>query len=316
MEISAILHDLTHAEGLPEAAIRAAGERRSEVVPVFLDAVEHFLAADPAGREEPSPLFFIFHMLGDYREKSAYRPLARLLSIEGADLDLQLGDAITSTSHRVMAAVFDGDPRPLYEVIECEHADQFVRSRMFETLAMLVVRGELDRAMVAKYLLDSFATLRPQRDSFVWQGWQGAIAMLGLSEYSSLVKKAFDRGFIGRWIMGFEHFREALECARASPDAPRFPDGEEFTLFGDTIAELSTWHGFSQESLDEKNRRARASAAMLRMGTQQTVRNPFKGVGRNDPCPCGSGKKFKKCCVNRPRVEPTPPLEASRGVGR
>ena len=21
-----------------------------------------------------------------------------------------------------------------------------------------------------------------------------------------------------------------------------------------------------------------------------------KTVGRNDPCPCGSGKKFKKCC--------------------
>ena len=20
------------------------------------------------------------------------------------------------------------------------------------------------------------------------------------------------------------------------------------------------------------------------------------GAGRNDPCPCGSGKKFKKCC--------------------
>ena len=24
-------------------------------------------------------------------------------------------------------------------------------------------------------------------------------------------------------------------------------------------------------------------------------KNPYKGVGRNDPCPCGSGKKFKKC---------------------
>ena len=22
-----------------------------------------------------------------------------------------------------------------------------------------------------------------------------------------------------------------------------------------------------------------------------------KRVGRNDPCPCGSGKKFKKCCL-------------------
>ena len=23
---------------------------------------------------------------------------------------------------------------------------------------------------------------------------------------------------------------------------------------------------------------------------------PAKKVGRNDPCPCGSGKKYKKCC--------------------
>lgn len=22
-------------------------------------------------------------------------------------------------------------------------------------------------------------------------------------------------------------------------------------------------------------------------------------VGRNDPCPCGSGKKYKKCCMNK-----------------
>nr|WP_283777790.1 SEC-C metal-binding domain-containing protein [Sansalvadorimonas sp. 2012CJ34-2] len=21
-------------------------------------------------------------------------------------------------------------------------------------------------------------------------------------------------------------------------------------------------------------------------------------AGRNDPCPCGSGKKYKKCCLN------------------
>lgn len=27
---------------------------------------------------------------------------------------------------------------------------------------------------------------------------------------------------------------------------------------------------------------------------EQRTRNR---VGRNDPCPCGSGKKFKKCCL-------------------
>jgi len=28
----------------------------------------------------------------------------------------------------------------------------------------------------------------------------------------------------------------------------------------------------------------------------QTVRRSTPKVGRNDPCPCGSGKKYKKCC--------------------
>lgn len=28
----------------------------------------------------------------------------------------------------------------------------------------------------------------------------------------------------------------------------------------------------------------------------QTVRRESPKIGRNDPCPCGSGKKFKKCC--------------------
>ena len=28
----------------------------------------------------------------------------------------------------------------------------------------------------------------------------------------------------------------------------------------------------------------------------RTVRNEGPKVGRNDPCPCGSGKKYKQCC--------------------
>jgi len=25
-------------------------------------------------------------------------------------------------------------------------------------------------------------------------------------------------------------------------------------------------------------------------------KNDMRSIGRNDPCPCGSGKKYKKCC--------------------
>ncbi len=28
----------------------------------------------------------------------------------------------------------------------------------------------------------------------------------------------------------------------------------------------------------------------------QTFKKQYTDVGRNDPCPCGSGRKFKKCC--------------------
>lgn len=26
-------------------------------------------------------------------------------------------------------------------------------------------------------------------------------------------------------------------------------------------------------------------------------------IGRNDPCPCGSGKKYKKCCLSKSKIE-------------
>ena len=25
-------------------------------------------------------------------------------------------------------------------------------------------------------------------------------------------------------------------------------------------------------------------------------------VGRNDPCPCGSGKRYKRCCLGKPEI--------------
>jgi hypothetical protein len=33
-------------------------------------------------------------------------------------------------------------------------------------------------------------------------------------------------------------------------------------------------------------------------GKGQTIKSAGSRIGRNDPCPCGSGKKYKKCCLN------------------
>ena len=37
--------------------------------------------------------------------------------------------------------------------------------------------------------------------------------------------------------------------------------------------------------------------AMIERAVSETVRREQIKVGRNDPCPCGSGKKFKHCCA-------------------
>ncbi|MFO0947457.1 MAG: preprotein translocase subunit SecA [Planctomycetota bacterium] len=43
------------------------------------------------------------------------------------------------------------------------------------------------------------------------------------------------------------------------------------------------------------------AAIEMSKGEQKTepIRNRNKRVGRNDPCPCGSGKKYKNCCMNK-----------------
>ncbi|HEV58165.1 MAG TPA: hypothetical protein ENN87_11850 [Phycisphaerales bacterium] len=33
------------------------------------------------------------------------------------------------------------------------------------------------------------------------------------------------------------------------------------------------------------------------LGIQKSLKT--SGIGRNDPCPCGSGKKFKYCCLGK-----------------
>lgn len=44
------------------------------------------------------------------------------------------------------------------------------------------------------------------------------------------------------------------------------------------------------------NEVAQVADQQIQGGIKAQAVNPFKKVGRNDPCPCQSGKKYKKCC--------------------
>jgi preprotein translocase subunit SecA len=63
------------------------------------------------------------------------------------------------------------------------------------------------------------------------------------------------------------------------------------------------------ERLEEERRRrhlrlvySRGEEGEAQKPKKQPIRRGRK-IGRNDPCPCGSGKKYKKCC-GRPGAKP------------
>jgi hypothetical protein len=56
----------------------------------------------------------------------------------------------------------------------------------------------------------------------------------------------------------------------------------------DWLYNLPQWDKIFDESTKKR--------LYLEQKASGTVRREGKKVGRNDPCPCGSGKKYKKCC--------------------
>jgi hypothetical protein len=308
MDKDQLLEELTLYERLPEAAIREAMEQRNEMLPVFLQEIETFVADDDPIPEVPTPLLMIVHILGTWREKSAYRPVARLLMVDPERLEWALGDSITETVPRIMLNLFDGDARPLYEIVMHEAADEFVRAGMLRVLATLARRGEIERDEVASFLQAAGSSLKPQSRNYVWIGWQEAIAMLGLVGMRDSVKTAFERGLVDSDFIGYDEFEADLDCATATDLAEGGENFSQVAPFGDTIEELSTWHSFADyddpddedapEDLDDLDLLAEL-AAEGNASLDQPVINPYRDVGRNDPCPCGSGKKFKRCCLDK-----------------
>ena len=157
---------------------------------------------------------------------------------------------------------------------------------------MLTRRGELPRDATAAFLHDCYAQLEPRKDCYVWNGWVDAVASLGLIELKPLVQQAFVHGSIDSTWMTFEGFERELQHSVDHPEAePLHADGDQ-TLFGDTVAEMSGWDCFTQHASGHETP---DRWPLDSPGTPH--REPLRKVGRNDPCPCGSGKKFKKCCL-------------------
>jgi uncharacterized protein len=295
LTIDAILEAFATTQGrLPRAAMEQAIARWPEVSPALLALMNE--AAAGKARSDPTDniLSISIYLMAQMRDSRAYRPLCTLIAI-GDRADYLLGDGITEELKFILARVYDGDPTPLRSLIEDANADEFVRDAGLFAMAWLTATGRIGRDETAAYLRDLHAKLQPQAECHVWFGWQQVIAHLGLADLAPLVEDAFSRGWISDTILEPRNFREHLAAAQqaADPIAAFPPYERDDGSLDDAARMLSTWPMFQPQKPPSKPAAYTASSG--------PIRNPYRDVGRNDPCPCGSGKKFKKCCLETVR---------------
>jgi uncharacterized protein len=290
LNADAVLEAFGNINGrLPRAAMEQAIARWPEISPALLVSLNDAANGAAISERTDNILSISIYLMAQMRETRAYRPLCTLIAA-GDRAEELLGDGVTEELRFILARVYDGDPAPLRALIEDRKADEFVRDAGLYAMAWLTAEGRIDREATADYLRDLHARLRPQAECYVWVGWQRAIANLGLADLAPLAEDAFRHGWISDTVLSPRHFREDLSRAMQATDPlDAFPPNERDDGSLDDAAQmLAKWPMFQPQKPVRK----------LALPTPvSTVRNPHRNVGRNDPCPCGSGKKFKKCCL-------------------
>ncbi len=64
-----------------------------------------------------------------------------------------------------------------------------------------------------------------------------------------------------------------------------------------TLVDIKYKHLIDSDISKEDEARLRSMSDSIRIKRVSTARQLHGEIGRNDPCPCGSGKKYKKCCL-------------------
>ncbi len=122
------------------------------------------------------------------------------------------------------------------------------------------------------------------------------ITDLGFHELLPEIKQLFELEIVGFWICG--HYKDiANDIKKPRNFNLEFTNKDIYARYD----ELKKYEQENDEDWDDELEEVYDEELLNRFlenDFQQPIEKPAK-IGRNDPCPCGSGKKYKKCCLNK-----------------
>jgi hypothetical protein len=300
-----IIDALSHSHGkFPREAMEAAIAERETITPVLLETLERVAAtpqALPGDADSYVLHLFAMYLLAQFRETHAFAPLVKICLLPHEDIDFLLGDVITEGLPAILASVCGGDIAPIKSIIENRELDEFVRGAGMTALVTLVAEGALVREDFIDYLREFSRTL--EHESPMWNHWAGAADEIYPEELMPELRAAFDAKLIDPLWMTMKDIEYSLGKGR-----DRILDElrQRHTYVRDAVAAVEWWACFREpEERDDFAYAKENGFPYLAVADPDeipyTVPLPFfrdsPKVGRNDPCPCGSGKKYKKCCM-------------------
>jgi hypothetical protein len=295
MTIEDILPQLkTLAGKFPSAAVQAAIVQKEAITPHLLAALAEAANNPKAvlGREDFTYIYAAF-LLSQFREPRAFPLILKLASYDSDTVEWLMSDSITEDLHQWLASTYDGNLAALQQFIENPEHDEWVRAAGIKALAMLMAHGMLPRDVLMQYYQELLES-RLERDAWVERSDVAVMATyLGPAELYEVIKQGYEEETIDRFVMGFDWVEAALQ---RDPQelVEEFRQKRGYTLVDDTVSEMEGWANF-----ENKKPRSRSISNLLYAGAPAKPPEPYvapQKAGRIDPCPCGSGKKYKKCC--------------------
>ncbi|MCF4129408.1 DUF1186 domain-containing protein [Methylobacterium sp. SyP6R] len=300
-----LIRELSAATYLPEGALERALATPDSIAEPVLAILGRAADGDAEALTEPERtlLFWGIHVLASARDTRIQAPLMRLLRRDDDAIAAALGEDYPNTLASLVAGSFDGEADRLLAAIAGEAPVGIARMQLFHALALLTADGRIDRETVKAFLVRfDDERLAPPDAEAVWQGWEDAVSLLGFDDLVPRLKAARKDGRNAGSVVDWETVQETLKEARLRPKSRgRFED-LLIDYLDDPIGALEHTREGAYDHLPDLDED----------GFPIPERNPYRDVGRNDPCPCGSGRKFKKCCLDKveqglPALPPLPP---------
>ena len=279
----------------PLEALESADAHRGVLVQPLWQVLERCVTDPGSASEADARLFcYALYLMAKWRETRAYPLVMRWLSLPDAVSTRLSGDVLTQDGARMLAAVCDGDLDPIKRLVLNHDADEFSRGVAVAALALLAVWGEVPRETIVDYFAWLAREGLEREPSYVWSALAAESADIEALAVFPALRRAYDEGLIDPQTIG----RSELDDAEASPRGALLERMKDRYPPIDNVAEATSW--WARFEWLASNRRAEELAAAAAgdfddRGPVEPYRAPMK-VGRNEPCPCGSGKKYKKCC--------------------